>query len=500
MIKLVLEDSQLDPGPAKDHIDEKSLGLVERAVSALNEEVYSERIVCFSFSGKRRDSKLPELIRAYPTAVRVINGSRWIVSTLSFSTSHYVGQASLKIDGETVKIIIKPRFAQCIWDHILQCATRVYLPERLTSSGMSFEGDTEWLLLLMWRHAFERAMRECSVPKAYVHLERNLRFFRGRLNVTRHLRENLTDQSRFYCVFDKLSFDNTINRTIRSVYRILASSNMPAKACASISEHDDRLASLGVGNGGVTIQEISAIKYTRMNEAYRPVMALSQIILRGYGAGEFGGDGSGPSYFVDVSEIWESYLLSVMKRRVEGYSFVSPNDEDSGVWLLNGARRSLRPDFLVYDRSGRIVAVMDAKYKKYERIGRYSTENNAVSREDLYQMATYMYRFGDATAPLAGIFISPFSIDCDEGIIGMGNNSKHFMNVCNLPIMEFNRSCKEPTEEASANEMTSDRTHLLEKLNEMEVDFASRLKKCLDLVSARSLGDVLKAPSSQAVP
>ena len=475
MIRIVLEDSQIVPNKASEpcEITERSLALVERAVALLDDEVRSGRITCCSLFGKRRDAVLPELVRTQPNEIRWYNGSRWIVTSLLFSTSHYVGQASLKIDGETITIVIKPRFAQSIWDHILQCATRIYLPERLTSSGLSSEGDTEWLLLLMWRNAFERAIRESSVPKAYVRRIENLRFFRGRLDVSRHLKENIANQSRFYCVNNPMLFDNTINRTIRSVYRVLSSSSMPAKICASISEHDDRLASLGVMADGVSLQDISGIKYTRMNEAYRPLMELSKVILRGYGAGEFGGEGSGPSYFVDVSEIWENYLLSVMRSRVEGYIFVSPNDE-GGVWLLKGAR-SLRPDFLVYDRSGRLVAVMDAKYKRYERIGRYAEEANAISREDLYQMATYMYRFGEPLVPLAGVFIAPFRVS-GEGTIELENNPLHFMAVCNLPLEDFDSKGE-----------TIDRSQALKRLYEIEDDFAARLKSCLDRASGRAL-------------
>lgn len=471
MLELGLIDSQLKPYKPPGYIDWRKLGVIEKAITTLNSEVAEGRITCCAFFGKRRNVTVPELVRFYPEKIDSYCSGR-IVSELSFTTSHYVGQACVRVTDETVKIHICPRFAKPIWNHLLQCASRVYIPDRFISSGLSTGDDTEWLLLLMWRNAFERAMRKASVPKAYVSRRQNLRFFRGRLDVTQHLKANLADQSRMFCAYTPLSCDNTINRAIRSVYRVLAASNIPAKMCASISEHDNRLATLGVDNVGVTIQDIDSIRYTQMTEVYRPVMALSKVILRGYGAGEFGGEGVGPSYFVDVAEIWENYLLSVMQRYLPDFTFVSPNEASESVWLLKTAR-PVRPDFLVYDSNCRLIAVMDAKYKRYERIGCYEKEPYAVSREDLYQMATYMFRFGNKTLPLAGIFISPYNVG-DEDMLEVMETPGHFMTVCNLSLEEFD--CKMETSEDSKVFKT--------RLQKLEEDFASRLKQCLNKVVA----------------
>jgi hypothetical protein len=238
----------------------------------------------------------------------------------------------------------------------------------------------------------------------------------------------------------------------------------------AIAEHDARLASFGVKNTTVTTREIDSIQYTRMTEPYRPVMQLSKVILKGYGAGEYEGGGKGPSFFVDMSEIWENYLLSVLKRNLPQYTFVSPNDENSGDWLLDNSRK-LRPDFLVYDKKGKLLAVMDAKFKRYDRIGKFSNEPNVVSREDLYQMGTYLYRYADPQRQFGGIFISPFDISKEDCLNAVGNN-KHFMAVCNLPLGRI-----ENDEKASPQEVRR-------ILAELETDFSARLnsllKKCVD--------------------
>ena len=128
MIGLVLEDSQLTPCKARDINDDqgKKLGLIEKAITTLNSEVAEGRITCCAFFGKRREAVIPELVRAYPQKVISRYNGR-IISELFFTTSHYVGQACIRIEDEAVKIRIGPRFARPIWNHLLQCASRVYI-------------------------------------------------------------------------------------------------------------------------------------------------------------------------------------------------------------------------------------------------------------------------------------------------------------------------------------------------------------------------------------
>ena len=466
VVRVELRDSTLIP--ERSSFDPRESASVMFAVSRLNAAVKQGRVECCSLTGRRRECMLPELISCTPSGVRY-SRSTSILESVEFTTSHYVGQACVRLPDadEDVVIRVSPRFGKVVWMHLLAEATRVYLPESFLSSGVGADSsDNEWLWLLMWRSAFERAMRYASVPKAYIEQDRNLRCFRGRLDVARQIRDNLTNQSRFRCSYKPLTYDNTINRTIRCVYHILSNLRLSGSAYVSIAEHDAKLASLGVGNS-VTIREIDAINYTRMTEPYRQVMALSKVLLRGYGANEVESGGTAPAYFVDVAEIWENYLFSVMRRGLPEYMFVSPNEE-GGDWLFENAR-SIRPDFMVYDKGGNLVAIMDAKYKRYDKIGRYSSDAHAVGRDDLYQMATYLYRFSSTERPISGIFLSPYS-GCDEGVRHMAANGLHTMAVCNLDLFSLDEVVI--TEKLELREA-------VRRLKSAEELFCERLRKLL---------------------
>lgn len=64
------------------------------------------------------------------------------------------------------------------------------------------------------------------------------------------------------------------------------------------------------------------------------------------------------------------------------------------------ARGRIRPDLLI-EREGHVVGVLYAKFKNDTQVGRY--EKEGVSREDLYQMSTYLYHYGREDHPLLGL-------------------------------------------------------------------------------------------------
>ena len=65
---------------------------------------------------------------------------------------------------------------------------------------------------------------------------------------------------------------------------------------------------------------------------------------------------------------------------------------------------ALRPDAVVMDR-GRTVGVLDAKYKQLHPT---RLSPNGPQREDLYQLAAYLARFGGEPSDAWGMLVYPF--------------------------------------------------------------------------------------------
>jgi len=73
----------------------------------------------------------------------------------------------------------------------------------------------------MWKATLEKAMTKSQIPKEYKKIEKNLSTFQGQLNISKHIKHNLFDKSKFYCNYRKLTMNTTINQTIRYTYKLL---------------------------------------------------------------------------------------------------------------------------------------------------------------------------------------------------------------------------------------------------------------------------------------
>lgn len=152
------------------------------------------------------------------------------------------------------------------------------------------------------------------------------------------------------------------------------------------------------------------------------------------------------------------------------YHVYSPNDS-GGSYLVEGDCRQVRPDILI-SKDGVIIAILDAKYKWYKKIGKHADKNNSVSRDDLYQMITYLYRYAEPDKKVVGLFISPvknFSESPDSDVKSLNNHENHKIGVINLDIEQFNTSGDDNKTPFS-----------LKTIQEEEVRFIDNIKKILD--------------------
>ena len=275
-----------------------------------------------------------------------------------------------------------------------------------------------------------KALTTGQIPREYQTISRNQKHFRGHLAVSKHIHANICDATRFYCTYKKLSMDNTINRTIRATYKHLNMFGMN-DVIGEFEEYDKRLESMGVGCAIDDIAELEKIRYTRINAVYKPLINLCKTVLSNKNAqSSSGGSRQDISYFIDIAELWEMYLLKLLQRNLPPeYLVYSPN-ANVGDFLLNNNMRELRPDIII-ERNNKVVMIIDAKYKWYSEFG--NTAKLGVSREDLYQMTTYLYHYGKQGSPIVGIFTAP--IACKEkDIHTYSENSNHRIGLVNLNI------------------------------------------------------------------
>lgn len=432
-----------------------------QAVDKLNNDLKDRKVEFFSLGGIANDIE-DTLIWYEIGSTRDPRGYA-VIDKATFYTSHYIGFYSTKISNKDISISVEPRFGNGIFNYLLSYTYGIYLPKGLSSTS-SEKSDSLWLIAIMWKATLQKAMTKSQIPKEYQKFEKNLSTYKGQLNISKHIKHNLFDKSKFYCNYRKLSMNTAINQTIRYTYKLLKNKGYDS-LLKDIAEYDQMLGSFGVQEKSIRAQEIQKIRYSKLNIYYKKVMELSSLIIKTQSKSSDSTSSSNDSfsYFLDIAELWENYLLKVLQRNLPEYDIYSPN-EVGGEYLLESGYRKIRPDIMI-EKDGKVVAILDAKYKNYTQIGQYANSSkypNFVSRDDLYQMSTYLYHYGNPKDNILGLFVSPVGDDGD--INSFSKNKNHKIGVINLNIEQFNKEQKEKTINFTRDAIRQEEKNFIKKI------------------------------------
>lgn len=425
---MTIKDSQLE-GFRPNDINYRNASKIIEAIDTLNSRFNNGEVAPISLTNYISPIVPDEPIISYKIIDYTTLHNSLLPDRLELYTSHYIGRYRY---GD-VNISIQPRFGEPALNYMLQYVANVYVTPDSSGSELS-SSNFYWLIALLWRSFLNNALSVGHTPKTYIRETKNIKNFRGRLNISKHITANLTDQSRFYCTYNKLTADNTINRAIRYTFKLLSEEHC-TPIIYDLAYYDEKLASMGVSSKPISAAEIDKIKYTKLNFPYRPLMNICKSIISNKTLSSDNGQTEAQAYFIDMAELWEIYLLTVLKRNLQGYEVSSPNT-GFGEYLLNDNMRAIRPDILI-KKDNKVVMIVDAKYKKYSKIG--ATSKDGISREDLYQMITYLYHYNLADS-VKGIFTSPYKQEAEVKLHSFASNSMHRIGVINLPIKTITNS------------------------------------------------------------
>ena len=134
------------------------------------------------------------------------------------------------------------------------------------------------------------------------------------------------------------------------------------------------------------------VVWTHLNQRYRPLVRLAQLILAGQGLDLDGGGRDAVGLTLNMNVVFETFVCHVV-----GHALVTAHGgqalaQDTRWALDEGGRVRLRPDLVWDGRGGLPTAVLDAKYK--------TARAGGVPESDLYQMHAYCASLGLRTGHL----------------------------------------------------------------------------------------------------
>ena len=321
-------------------------------------------------------------------------------------TGRYVGEISYK--GRTLQIL--PRFGM---PSLHRWLSRVCGIQLVQSHG-EYTAERIWLWELiahLWSARLVLAAKH-GLPHRRVDEIHSGPSVRGRLLIKESIHDLsirsgiLTSQTR------ERKIDSVISGIILLAYEQLQRMLGASTARLWLTERGSTLVD-ALRSGGVQAAYAinKPIRYTPITESFRPLVELSLSILQQRPlSSSVSGDKEVSGVLLDMAEIWELYLLNVIRSGLPSLEveYTAKNIREPRYLLRgaqNGLLQQLKPDVLLREPfGGRILGIVDAKYKNTTPS---SDKPWGVTREDLYQMSAYLSAVGHADHPMSAFLVYP---------------------------------------------------------------------------------------------
>ena len=315
----------------------------------------------------------------------------------------FIGEALFEFNNTKYKIIINPRFGN---NQLFRMLEEVY-NIRLPHSKNNFEKQNQYqylikkLIAFLWLNLLSKANKH-GIPK-----NNTIRFYKGtsiigKLDIRKSILPLFTEEKVISKYHEKTP-DKTITNILKSAYRILKTEYSLTNDMISVSSKNaiEQLYSSKIAENHVTENDYNKIQYRDIYLTYKPIVDLSWDILkkRNFGNNK-DKNKDGLSFFIDMAEIWEMYLKSILKKKFLKDGWIIRNDKIT-TYKEKDFRRTLIPDIIL--EKGVDVMVWDAKYKRME------FDYFDYDRSDFFQIHTYISYFKENKNVIAGGLLYPLS-------------------------------------------------------------------------------------------
>jgi 5-methylcytosine-specific restriction enzyme subunit McrC len=323
----------------------------------------------FRISKTLKEEELPLLTYDY-------SKKKWL-------TGRYIGKIYFNYLKQDYCFEILPRFGNATVMHLLEEIFNIKLANSNSSNTLQNTAHNELikkLISIIWVKQLSKANVH-GLPKHKVKTHYKGTTIKGRINIKKSLlpiyNENLIFSER-----TEKEIDATIVSILYKAYKILCKNYYLTQNMLSESVIEIINNATGFNQTSVTTNQYKNIKYGSMYSNYKDIVDFSWNIIqrKQNNLSNEHSKNSGDALFLDMAEIWESYLRSILKKK---YSCNGWKIYSNKYMIYNNQyfKRGLIPDIIIEKADNFIV--FDAKYKNM------SNQSNDYDRSDFFQIHTY---------------------------------------------------------------------------------------------------------------
>lgn len=234
-----------------------------------------------------------------------------------------------------------------------------------------------------------------GIKSSYVEQESNLKFYKGKLLVSQHIKTNLAHGERFYVSYEEFLPDRAENRLVKSTLLKLQTITTSAKNAKEIRQ---LLMSFEmVGPSPNYDKDFSKVVIDRNTKDYEMLMKWSRVFLFNKSFSTFSGKTNSRAILFPMEKVYESYVAQQMKREFSPFGW-DVSAQDQGYYLFeeqsdNGKTKNifrLRPDIVMRRKLDGKIVIMDTKWK---RLIPDRKKNYGITSGDMYQMYAYAKKY-----------------------------------------------------------------------------------------------------------
>ncbi len=297
--------------------------------------------------------------------------------TYSLKPSSYIGAVNV----DDLAVVVRPKIPI---DRVMFLIAYGMDPKNWRRDSVNLTRDEDVLeaIILAFAHRTRQAIQR-GLLQGYRRENDTLNTVRGRIRFGDQVRRRFDIPLPVEVAFDEFTEDIEENRLLKTAVHLLGHTFIRSKA-ARREVRRLRPAFTTVRLGSYRRGAIPEVRYTRLNEHYRPAVELARLIVESASLELFHGKVTGAAFLIDMNKVFERFLYVALGEELR----LPRHQWKSGARLTldDDDRISMNPDLSWWpmgpaNAGGRPLFVGDAKYKRLE--------SQEFKHADMYQMLAY---------------------------------------------------------------------------------------------------------------
>ena len=230
----------------------------------------------------------------------------------------------------------------------------------------------------------------------YINKSENINIFKGKLDISNHIRYNFLHKEKFFMKFDEFSINSLENSIIKLTIQKLKKISVNSKNKDNLNKISHHLESISILPN--SIESLKYITFDRTNDYYKNAIQWAKIFLNNQSSSIFSiTNGEVATMLFPMETIFENYignkLISIIKEKSYEDLIIKVQDNSCSVFsttTLNDTKINnifkIKPDIIIKNKNSKEIFILDTKWKILNKLD----NKFKISTEDIYQILSYV--------------------------------------------------------------------------------------------------------------